>query len=124
MVVVDKERVDMKIPESTDSRVVKDLTGYRVNDENFVGVGEITVTITLKEYRSLVGIAATVDEIKSAANDRAMKAERENDNLKKENAKLKQENYDLQKYAEQLKELCAQPSMDSCCKCADEYEEE
>ena len=103
MVVVDKENVGMKMPESTDSRVVKDLTGYRVNDENFVGVGEITVTITLKEYRSLVGIAATVEQIKSAATDRAMKAEMENSNLKNENAKLKQENYDLQKYAEQLK---------------------
>jgi FtsZ-binding cell division protein ZapB len=124
MVVVDKENVEMKMPAPSDSRVVKNLEGYRVNDENYIGVGEITVTVTLKEYRSLVGIAATVEEIKTAANNRAMKAERENDDLKKENAKLKQENYDLQKYAEQLKELCAQPSMDSCCECADEYEEE
>ena len=75
MVVVDKEKVDMKIPGSTDSRVVKDIAGYRVNDDNFVGVGEIMVTITLKEYRSLIGIAATVEQIKSAATDRAMKAE-------------------------------------------------
>ena len=103
MVVVDKEKVDMKIPKPSDSRVVKDLAGYRVNDENFVGVGEITVTITLKEYRSLVGIAATVEQIKSAATDRAMKAESENRELKNENAKLKQENYDLQKCTEQLK---------------------
>ena len=95
MVVVDKENVDMKIPGPTDSRVVKDLTGYKV--------GEIVVTITLKEYRSLIGIAATVEQIKSALNDRAIKAEIENSNLKNENAKLKQENYDLQKYTEQLK---------------------
>ena len=109
MVVVDKEKVDMKIPGSTDSRVVKDLAGYRVNDENFVGVGEITVTITLKEYRSLIGIAATVEEIKAAARDRASKAEMENLNLKNENAKLKQDNYDLQKYTEQLKKQYEYP---------------
>ena len=102
--IVDNENVEMKNPERNDSRVVKNLEGYRVNSDNFIGVGEITVTITLKEYRSLVGIVATVDEIKSAANDRAMKAERENDDLKKENAKLKQDNYDLQKQAEQIKE--------------------
>ena len=103
MAVVDKEKVDMKTPESGDSRIVKDLSGYRVNDENFVGVGEIVVTITLKEYRSLIGIAATVEQIKSAATDRAIKAEMENSSLKNENAKLKQENYDLQKFTEQLK---------------------
>lgn len=103
MVVVDKENVDMKIPGPTDSRVVKDLTGYKVNDQNFVGVGEIVVTITLKEYRSLIGIAATVEKIKSEAEGRAIKAEIENANLKNENAKLKQDNYDLQKYTEQLK---------------------
>ena len=107
MVVVDKENVGMKIPGSTDSRVVKDLTGYRVNDENFIGVGEIMVTITLKEYRSLVGIAATVENIKTAANDRAIRAETENRDIKNENAKLKQENYDLQKYCEEIKKQCA-----------------
>lgn len=120
MTVVDKEKVDMKIPESTDSRVVKDLAGYRVNDENFIGVGEITVTITLKEYRSLIGIAATVEQIKSAATDRALKAEMENSNLKNENAKLKQENYDLQKYTEQLKEQFTFPDP---VKTSDEQEE-
>ena len=117
MVVVDKDKVDMKIPESTDSRVVKDLSGYKVNDENFIGVGEIMVTITLKEYRSLVGIAATVETIKSEATGRALKAEIENADIKKENASLKQENYDLQKTIEQLKK---QFDLDS----ADEYEEE
>ena len=120
MVVVDKENVDMKIPEPADSRVVKNLEGYRVNSDNFIGVGEIMVTITLKEYRSLVGIAATVEEIKSAANSRALKAERENDDLKKENAKLKQDNYDLQKYAEQLKEQIGLVAVDRCCESADE----
>ncbi len=103
MKIIDKDNVSMKLPEEIGCRVVKDLEGYRVNDENFVGVGEIVVTITLKEYRSLVGIAATVEQIKSALNDRAIKAEIENSNLTKENAKLKQENYDLQKYTEQLK---------------------
>lgn len=120
MAVVDKENVDMKIPGPTDSRVVKDLTGYKVNDQNFVGVGEIVVTITLKEYRSLVGLAATVEQIKSATEGRAIKAESENRELKNENAKLKQENYDLQKYIEQLQNLCAAEPMDNCCKCADE----
>lgn len=107
--VVDKDKVDMKIPEPGSSRVVKDLSCYRVNDENYVGVGEITVTINLKEYRSLIGIAATVEEIKSAANDRAIKAEIENRDLKNENAKLKQENYDLQKYTEELKKQYESP---------------
>lgn len=122
MAIVDKEKVDMKIPESTDSRVVKDLSGYSVNDENFVGVGEITVTITLKEYRSLVGIAATVETIKSEATGRALKAEMENKDLKNENAKLKQENYDLQKCNEHLKEQCTVNCADKCVS-ADEYEE-
>jgi predicted nuclease with TOPRIM domain len=121
MVVVDKENVGMKMPESTDSRVVKDLTGYKVNDENFVGVGEITVTITLKEYRSLVGTAATVEQIKKAATDRAIKAEIENANIKNENEKLKQEIYDLQKYTEQLKKQYEFPDPVNS---ADEQEEE
>ena len=103
MKIIDKDNVGMKMPEEIGCRVVKDLTGYKVNDQNFVGVGEIVVTITLKEYRSLIGIAATVEQIKSALNDRAIKAEIENSNLKNENAKLKQDNYDLQKYTEQLK---------------------
>ena len=103
MKIVDKDNVSMKMPEESGCRVVKDLEGYRVNDENFVGVGEIMVTITLKEYRSLVGIAATVEKIKSEAEGRAIKAESDNRELKNENAKLKQENYDLQKYTEQLK---------------------
>lgn len=124
MKIIDKDNVGMKMPEEIGCRVVKDLEGYRVNDENFVGVGEITVTITLKEYRSLVGIAATVEQIKSATEDRAIKAESENRELKSENAKLKQENYDLQKYTEQLQQLCAAEPMDNCCKCADEQEEE
>ena len=104
--IIDNEKTEMAMPESTDSRVVKDLTGYRVNDENFIGVGEIMVTITLKEYRSLVGIAATVENIKTAANDRAIRAETENRDIKNENAKLKQENYDLQKHCEEIKKQC------------------
>ena len=122
MVVVDKENVEMKMPAPSDSRVVKNLEGYRVNDENYIGVGEITVTVTLKEYRSLVGTAATVEQIKKAATDRAIKAEIENANIKNENAKLKQENYDLQKYTEQLKKQYEFP--DPGIVLADEQEEE
>ena len=50
MVVVDKERVDMKIPESTDSRVVKDLSGYKINDENWYKINKILLSEQNKKF--------------------------------------------------------------------------
>lgn len=70
---------------------------------DFVGESELTVTITLHEYRELVHSVAISDaKIAEAKND---KYERnlENKQLKEENAELKQEIYELKKELEQSK---------------------
>ena len=78
----------------------KKLQGYGYHEHDFVASQEITVTITLDEYRELVKEKATADiRIKEAENDK-YERNQENDNLKKENAELKAELYELQKKTE------------------------
>lgn len=67
-------------------------SGFSTHD--YVVNGEITVTITLNEYRSLVAAAS-----KAEANDAVMKryaAERERDEIKKELAEAHKRIVDLQ----------------------------
>lgn len=71
--------------------------GYSFKGENFAIEGELTVTITLSEYRELVSIKATKDEAIREAEQNKWKREEENTRLSKENASLKAELYELKK---------------------------
>lgn len=102
-----------------DPILAKKLDGYRVFD--FVVEHELTVTITLSEYRELVSTKATTESKVNEACSARWKVERERDDLKNElaqvrsdlaathdrNAELLQENdqllADLAKAREQLK---------------------
>lgn len=77
----------------------KKLDGYGTNDNDFLASGELTVTITLEEYRKLVEKCATRDYCINEAEKDKYTRENENEELRKENAELKAELYELQKQA-------------------------
>ncbi|WP_313994822.1 hypothetical protein [uncultured Selenomonas sp.] len=58
--------------------------------DNFICPGELTVQITLSEYRDLVQESATTRQKISEANDKRMEYYHEVERLKKENAELKE----------------------------------
>lgn len=73
------------------------LGSYGTDDNDFLASGELTVTITLEEYRKLVEKCATREYcIHEAEKDKYVR-ESENEELRKENAELKAELYELQK---------------------------
>lgn len=74
----------------------KKLESYSWEAENFLAGQELTVTITLGEYRSLVTAKAVADQKISASNNKAADAERAANEARKEAERLKAENYDLQ----------------------------
>lgn len=73
----------------------KKLDKYGDNSNDFVATGELTVTITLSEYRALVTNKATRDVDVNKANIDRYQRESENKSLKEEVAKLKAELYEL-----------------------------
>ena len=71
--------------------------GYSFDEKDYVIDGELTVTITLREYRELVSTKATTKaEIAKAEADK-WKRNDENSKLREENANLKAELYELKK---------------------------
>lgn len=66
---------------------------------NYIAEKEITVTITLNEYRELVSVKALKDKLVADAEKDKWARENENSKLKEENAVLKAELYELQKNA-------------------------
>lgn len=70
--------------------------------KNFVADGELTVTITLSEYRELVAGIATKDADIKSANDNKYIREQENRKLIEENAALKAEIYEMKKEVDRL----------------------
>ena len=62
---------------------------------NYVASQELTVTITLSEYRELVSGIATKDKDISIANDKKYEREQEIKDVRAANDALKAENYDL-----------------------------
>ena len=89
-----------------DNTVIKDvlldkkLDRYGFDNNDFLAAGELTVTITLSEYRKLVKDVATAQaRIDKAEADR-YERNRENERLTEENNKLKAELYEMQKASE------------------------
>lgn len=74
----------------------KKLGDYSWVKENFLAGQELTVTITLGEYRGLVTSKATADQSIRASNDKALKMEQEMKKAQEQAELLKAENYDLQ----------------------------
>lgn len=72
--------------------------GFEKND--FVAPSEITVTITLGEYRSLITKAATADEAIRKAEADKYSRDADNKRLKEMVEALRAELYDLQKRTE------------------------
>ena len=88
-----------------DSRVIKMKTDeYSSNKDNFEIDGELTVTITLNEYRNLVSVSATKDLLVKQAESEKYTREQENRALKEQNEKLKGENYDLLQKLQEIQE--------------------
>lgn len=75
----------------------KKIDKYDYKSEDFLASGELTVTITLSEYRKLVKDCATAQtRIDKAEADR-YERNSENNQLKEENNRLKAELYELKK---------------------------
>jgi chromosome segregation ATPase len=70
---------------------------------NYVASQELTVTITLSEYRELVSGIATKDKDISIANDKKYEREQEIREVRATNDALKAENYDLKVAADGLR---------------------
>ena len=88
-----------------DNRVIKMKTDeYSSNKDNFEIDGELTVTITLNEYRNLVSVSATKDLLVKQAESDKYTREQENRALKEQNEKLKGENYDLLQKLQEIQE--------------------
>lgn len=78
----------------------KKLDRYGFDNNDFLASGELTVTITLSEYRKLVKDVATAQaRIDKAEADRYDR-NRENERLTEENSRLKAELYEMQKASE------------------------
>lgn len=86
----------------------KKLGAYDTDFDNFTTPGELTVTITLNEYRDLVSKNATRQNAIDAANKDRYSREQENKNLQEENARLKGENYDLKTLIGELRKQLAE----------------
>lgn len=77
---------------------------YNYDSKDFSIEGELTVTITLHEYRELVSAKATAKADIEKAEDGKWVRDNENVTLKEENAKLKAELYELQKKMSMLQD--------------------
>lgn len=74
----------------------KKLDSYGWEKHDFLAGQELTVTITLGEYRELVSSKATAEQAIRASSDKTAKAEAELKEARAEAERLKAENYDLQ----------------------------
>lgn len=82
----------------------KKLDDYAFDKNNFVAASELTVTITLSEYRSLVAANATRKADVDKANIDKYERENENKRLKEEVSRLKAEIYELKTVIDNSKE--------------------
>ena len=96
--------MENEIVSTTNAVLDKKIGDYRFANENFVAPQELTVTITLAEYRDLVGKVATRDADIDKANTDKWKREDENKKLRDEIANLKEKLYELQNNMNSAKE--------------------
>ena len=82
----------------------KKIGEYGKNFHDFVGAQELTVTITLSEYRELLTKVANAQANIDKANADKYRRDEENKAQKEANEKLKAENYELQKRVNELLE--------------------
>ncbi len=82
----------------------KKLDAYSFEKNDFAASGELTVTITLSEYRSLVAGNATRKADIDKANSDKYERESENKRLKEEVSQLKAEIYELKTVIDNSKE--------------------
>ena len=75
----------------------KKMESYGFEKKDFLASGELTVTITLGEYRRLISDVATSDSRINKAEEDRYKRNSENEALKEENNRLKAELYELKK---------------------------
>lgn len=75
----------------------KKVDQYSYDDDNYVAPSEITLTITLNEYRKLVSDTATASQRIKAAEKNKYENEKRITELFDENNKLKAELYELRK---------------------------
>lgn len=75
----------------------KEFSRYGQSEDNFVANQELTITITLNEYRDLVSKGAVSQSKIDKSQSEKYEAQRENEELKKELCLLKEELYDLTK---------------------------
>ena len=89
-----------------DNTVIKDvlldkkLDRYGFDNNDFLASGELTVTITLSEYRKLVKDVATAQARIDKAEADIYERNSENTRLTEENNRLKAELYEMQKASE------------------------
>lgn len=82
----------------------KKIDSYSYEEENFIAPHEITVTITLSEYRKLIKEVATKQaDIDKANSDRYARS-LENEKLKQEISELQAELYKIQKSKNEMNE--------------------
>ena len=74
----------------------KKLESYGWEKKDFLAGQELTVTVTLREYRELVASKATADQAIQASRDKAAKLEQDLKKAQEQAERLKAENYDLQ----------------------------
>lgn len=74
----------------------KKLEHYSFESKNFLAGQELTVTITLGEYRELVASKATADQASRTSSEKIAKLEQELKKAQEQAERLKAENYDLQ----------------------------
>lgn len=75
----------------------KKIGSYAFKEENFVAERELTVTITLDEYRELVSQAATKRQDIEKANKDKYERDNENKRLKSEVEELRAKLYEIQR---------------------------
>lgn len=74
----------------------KKLENYGWEKKNFLAGQELTVTITLGEYRELVASKATADQATQAKTNEIAKLQQDLKKAQEQAERLKAENYDLQ----------------------------
>ncbi|OHP76732.1 MULTISPECIES: hypothetical protein [unclassified Staphylococcus] len=82
----------------------KDFSSYGNDEDNFVANQELTVTITLNEYRKFIETKAVKDKEEDTYRHKYWKEEEKNKKLKEENIKLKNKIYELQNEEEDERE--------------------